>query len=566
MSLALIKAQIDRFLQADTPEVMAIRGAWGVGKTFAWNKYLNEAKHNNGIALDNYSYVSLFGLNSMDELKLSIFMEVIHQKNIGIERDLDNIKLAGKKLSSLGRKALGLFSGLPYSKNFWPTIQSLAFYSIRKSIICLDDFERKGKLLDAQDIMGLTAFLKEQKKCKVILILNDESLGDIALIDYKKYREKVIDIELVFNPSASECADIALSNDSLSSKLKGFIESLGINNIRIIKKIERLSRIIYSLLSECEEEVVSHALHSLTLFMWSFYSNSKAVPDYDFIKKVGYRLFDIDDEKEKSDEEKQWETVLRRYNFSNFDEFDLQIVNAVEHGYVDEEIFKDEARKLNQQIVASKSHDSFSKAWRPYHESFDNDEDAVVNGIYNGFKDNIKYISPNNLDGTVQLFRELEKNEMADEMIDVYIKERQDEKKLFSLSEDHFAINIRDKKITEKFTAVYAAQKEIRTLKDVLAKIAGNDSWGDDDVIILSKGSPEDYYTLFKSEKGPHLSLYVDACLRFGRFVGATEQQKKIAENATIALKKIGKESVLNSLRVKKYGIKLETKEAENDT
>lgn len=155
---------------------------------------------------------------------------------------------------------------------------------------------------------------------------------------------------------------------------------------------------------------------------------------------------------------------------------------------------------------------------------------------------------------------------MADEMIDVYIKERQDEKKLFSLSEDHFAINIRDKKITEKFTAVYAAQKEIRTLKDVLAKIAGNDSWGDDDVIILSKGSPEDYYTLFKSEKGPHLSLYVDACLRFGRFVGATEQQKKIAENATIALKKIGKESVLNSLRVKKYGIKLETKEAENDT
>lgn len=57
MSLALIKAQIDRFLQADTPEVMAIRGAWGVGKTFAWNKYLNEAKHNNGIALDYYSYV-----------------------------------------------------------------------------------------------------------------------------------------------------------------------------------------------------------------------------------------------------------------------------------------------------------------------------------------------------------------------------------------------------------------------------------------------------------------------------------------------------------------------------
>lgn len=78
MSLLLIKAQIDHFLQTPTPEVMAIRGAWGVGKTFAWNKYLIEARNNNRIALDNYAYVSLFGLNSMEELKLSIFKEVVH--------------------------------------------------------------------------------------------------------------------------------------------------------------------------------------------------------------------------------------------------------------------------------------------------------------------------------------------------------------------------------------------------------------------------------------------------------------------------------------------------------
>lgn len=278
MSLVLIKAQIDRFLQSDTPEVMAIRGAWGVGKTFTWNKYLNEAKHKNRIALDNYSYVSLFGLNSMDDLKLSIFMEVVHKKIIGSERDLEGVKSADKKLFSLSRKSIGLFGGLSYSKNFWPTIQALSFYSIRKSIICIDDFERKGKALDAQDIMGLVAFLKEQKQCKVVLILNDESLENIALIDYKKYREKVIDIELVFNPSPSECADIALPNDAISIKLKIFIKSLGINNIRIIKKIERLSKIIVSLLSECDEAVVHQALHSLALFVWCFYSTSKSVP------------------------------------------------------------------------------------------------------------------------------------------------------------------------------------------------------------------------------------------------------------------------------------------------
>ncbi len=565
MSLLLIKAQIDHFLQTPTPEVMAIRGAWGVGKTFAWNKYLIEARNNNRIALDNYAYVSLFGLNSMEELKLSIFKEVVHKKNIGIDKDLERLKLADKPLSSLGRKAIELCRGLPYSKNFWPTIQALSFYSVRNSIICIDDFERKGKELDAQDIMGLVTSLREQKQCKVILILNDESLENVALIDYKKYREKVIDIELVFNPNPSECADIALPNDAVSVKLKGFVEKLGINNIRIIKKIERLSRIIEPLLSACEAEVIHQALHSLTLFMWCFYSNSEAVPGYDYVKTIGYKLFGLGDEKEQSEKEKQWDAVLRRYDFNNCDEFDLQIASAVERGYVDEDLFKDEARKYNQQIVASKLQQSFGDSWRAYHDSFENNEEAVVKELYDSFKINVKYISPGSLDGIVRLFGELGKNELADEIIDIYIKERQNEKKLFSLSDYDFAGGIRDKRIIEKFNVLHETQKEKRTLKDVLDKIAGKDGWGHDDEEILSSASPDDFYALFKSEKGPHLSSYVDTCLKFARIGNASEHMKKISENATIALQKIGKESVLNSLRVKKYGIKPETKEKETD-
>jgi hypothetical protein len=65
--------------------------------------------------MDSYSYVSLFGINSLDALKLSIFMEVIHKKHIGTKQDLDAVKSADKILSSLSRKAIGLFRALPYS-------------------------------------------------------------------------------------------------------------------------------------------------------------------------------------------------------------------------------------------------------------------------------------------------------------------------------------------------------------------------------------------------------------------------------------------------------------------
>ena len=46
------------------------------------------------------------------------------------------------------------------------------------TIICMDDLERRGKNLSPKDVMGLISHLKEQKKCKVVLILNDEKLEE----------------------------------------------------------------------------------------------------------------------------------------------------------------------------------------------------------------------------------------------------------------------------------------------------------------------------------------------------------------------------------------------------
>ena len=60
--ITLINYKIQTFLKSLLPEVIAIKGHWGVGKTFAWNKWLNDAKANGQIGLVRYSYVSLFGI------------------------------------------------------------------------------------------------------------------------------------------------------------------------------------------------------------------------------------------------------------------------------------------------------------------------------------------------------------------------------------------------------------------------------------------------------------------------------------------------------------------------
>ncbi|MCM5704973.1 hypothetical protein [Larsenimonas salina] len=73
MSVEVIKDQIFRFLSSEQPEVMAIKGEWGIGKTFSWKEFLKEACAKDKVKLGRYSYVSLFGVNSLDAFKYTIF-------------------------------------------------------------------------------------------------------------------------------------------------------------------------------------------------------------------------------------------------------------------------------------------------------------------------------------------------------------------------------------------------------------------------------------------------------------------------------------------------------------
>lgn len=562
MSLDKIKKEIFRFLESSAPEVLAIKGAWGVGKTYSWNKLLAEARDNGNIALKKYSYVSLFGVNSLDAFRYTIFEQLIDTNLIGTEPSLETFKENWKGVSaSFGKKIAKYASDLPYLNKFFPTIESISFLAVKNALICVDDFERKGTSLTPKDVLGVLSELKERKNCKIVLILNDESFEDAKLAEeYSKYKEKVIDIEILFDPMASECAEIALNpSHSETKQLKEYLTKLNLNNIRIIKKIERLSSLLSAQLNSYEPAVLKQALHSLVLYSWCYYHKGEEVPTLEYIKKISYRLFGVDD-KDLSEKEKLWNSILTDYDYRTTDEFDLVILNAVETGAIDESTLKLQADKLNQQHVAAKSDSSFEEAWRLYHDCFDNNEDDVLKGIYDSFKKNTKYITPLNLNGTVRLFRDLGKDKEADELIDHYITARKDEKSLFDLYEYSFSSDITDKKIIDEFNKINDSYKERKTIKDVLSAIAGKNSWGGDDVDVLANASADDYYKLFKEEKGRHLGSWVNTCLKFGRFTNASEKDKQIEKNVTTALLKLAGESNINARRVAKFGIKIETK------
>jgi len=556
MSIDIIKEQINRFLSSGTPEVMAIKGKWGVGKTYSWNKFLKEAKDADRINLKKYSYVSLFGINSLDSLKYEIFEKVIGCNLIGTNANLETFK---NHSTDFVKTTLKKGLDLTKFKSTTHVIESLAFLSLNETIICIDDLERKGKSLEIKDVLGLVSLLKEQKKCKVIFLLND---GEDGLEDYEKYREKVIDFELEFSPTAEECAHIAFADTSLdgytSQILKESTVKLNIKNIRILKKIERLILLTAAYLKDYENEITHQVVHSLTLFSWCYYcERSEDVPTLDFVTNLERSFFGIEFEEGDSDKHKKWKTTVYEYGYRMTDEFDSLLSKAVRTGYFVETEFKEKASKKNKEVIASKSAQSFYDAWNLYRDSFDDNQSEVVNSIYENFKKYTKFIEPHSLESTVSLFRELGEDDKAEELIDLYISDRKEESELFNPDGFSFFCGLKDQSIIDKFSATYQASVVSESAEQILERIAGKDGWNPEDLIVLSNTAVSQYCEIFKGVRaGDQRRSFVKTCLQFGQVQDSN--CKHIAITATDALKLIAKESSINKLRVKGYGVQLD--------
>ncbi len=557
MAVEIVQQQIEKFLSSETPEVMSIKGDWGVGKTYAWNKYLNFAKNKNEIALGKYSYVSLFGINSLNDLKFAIFENIVENQFIGRKPTLESFRSnTAELIGQFSRKSFPLAQGSRSFEPYHSIFDTLLFLSLEKTIICIDDFERKGQGIAAQDILGLISLLKEQKKCKIVLILNDESLAEEASVDYIKLREKVIDTELLFAPTADECIGIALTNGRLSHLLSGYIMKLKISNIRILKKIEKLAASLVLLLKDYDEPVLDRAMRTVTLLTWCYYSQSHDVPDFNFVLGRSTIFGELDDEI-LSIQQQTWCSLLRHYDNYTFDEFDTQIARLVENGFLEEQKLLADADLYADKIHQGRSQASFQAAWDKFNESFDDNAQEVIDNLSDSFKNGAKYISPANLDGAVRLLRYLGRDTLATRIIDLYIDKRRSEVALFNLDGRALHSTIKDHEVIAKFQKTFNAIREHHSLEGLCEKILSSQGDHDQEEILLSHAAVAEFVDLFKRLREPLLSRYIDLCLKFSRQGGATEYQELISDKAIAALKHIGRESRLNASRVRRFGISL---------
>jgi hypothetical protein len=451
-----------------------------------------------------------------------------------------------------------VFAAVAVCKNYIGGLGPVWFGTIQKHLVCIDDIERRGKGLTIRDVLGLISNLKERKHCKIVLILNDDALAEDKeqKADFDKYLEKVTDSFLVFEPTPLEAVEIAFRHrDELSNLISANCVALGITNIRVIKKLERFIRQALPIYEGAHERTITQMTQSILLLGWALYE-PKFAPSLEFLTtKRGTNLFGLQPEN-LSDQEAAWNALLDVYGFGRADEMDILLLEGMRRGFFDAEKIKECAVAINRNFQEADAEGDFTQAWQAYHRSFDNNEAAVVQGIYDSFIRNVRTISPPNLNGTVKLLKELKRAQQAEEVIRYYFDNREEEQKFYDLDHYPFKEDVTDPDVIEAFRVKHASFRDARNPKDTLLRI--DNGWGDGDLEMLAALTPENYREMFKGAGPDELPKLINNSLQFNRIANASAEMRQIAANAKAALTLIGRESDINRRRVRRYGIDIE--------
>ncbi|KGD83546.1 hypothetical protein HA47_11520 [Pantoea stewartii subsp. indologenes] len=554
MSIKSIKSQIDFFLSKSEPSVMAIKGDWGIGKTYAWNKYLIEARKENRVPCGKYSYVSLFGIKTIEQLKEAIFSNAVPNEHAGEQPSLQSFQDNTKNLiNSFSKCSWRFMKDLPYLNYAAPAIQAWSFMSVSNYLICIDDLERKGTSLEVKEVLGLVSLLKEQKNCKVVLLLND---GTKEVKDYSKYREKVIDVELYFSPLPQESANIAYDNSKdFHNELAEKTIKLGISNIRILKKIESIVGLLWPRLDRCEQEIKWQVIHSAALMGWSHFSPKAGtdIPSLKFIVSMD-NIYMIGG-KDSTEKEKAWKEIMLSYNFTRVDEFDKVIAELIKYGYFNLEHVDAVINRANQEAIHNKKANGMNKAWDVFHSSFKDNEAEVLQAFIDGVKESVAHVTANQLDSAITVIRDLGGREKATEILDFYIDSRMSTPEIFNLNSFEVYKPIQDKEINERFNDAYASAKPQGDFREVLSRLNGSNGWRDEDIDILDSVSQKEYFNFFKGLDGPDLTSTIATALKFSRIGNASEKMISVTSKVKGALIEIKGESKLNKMRMEKFNL-----------
>ncbi len=470
--LEALRQQIEAFIKAKNPEIFALTGKWGVGKTFALKNVIDDLNKSDDTKkiLDNYAYVSLFGLRNIDDVKSKIFTAFYSMAEKGgyFSKMLESVSC---DYENNGNKfSLGGLIGGAVSLGKDVIIEK----TLQNKIICFDDFERTS--IDTQELLGFLQDLKEERNCNIILIYNEEKLENGRKKDFDTYREKVVDKHFDYTPSSTETVALAFKgkqNDNPFTNIQDYqafitekCEVLKLNNIRIIQKIlKHISNDIQPILKEinCPQEVNQQIFSVIILYAFLYFQkeNDLKISKEDFEQNFNLvqlekhyakidvlSLYDEQDNEDFKENQKKEQIAFKDFHakrvliqgficadfdfhFSNECKSEIQaisnhLIQLIKAGYLlneDKAILKTNIQKFSDYITKNTYKKTKYDYWLTITKEIHN---KLVNNdypqrFYQAAKDVVTFENIDNIDFIVRFLKEHNMPKEAQEIIDLFI-------------------------------------------------------------------------------------------------------------------------------------------------
>lgn len=554
MSVMSVQTAIREFLASAKAEVLCIRGHWGTGKTHNWKSIAKTQRSApGGVALNSYAYVSLFGVNSITELKSQILQNTVTRAQIG---DVPSMETAGNIASTVETATkkgfLGLVAGILGSRS--ETVVSALGLLISKQIVCIDDLERKGEKLSSSDVLGYISNLKEERGCKVVILLNDEALKGTDKQQFAAYLEKVVDRNLLFAPTAEESAAIAIpQTDDVAKVVRERCIQLGIDNIRVISKIHGAVQQILPLLSAFSKETRESIAAAMVIVGWVHHQPSSA-PSIEFLRGFSGRMWGRNDEK-PAPEEEGWGALLNEIGFSHLDELDMELYRGIANGYFTQENIDAHASEFHRRVLKDQATERHRQAWQAYHYSFKNGIEVLVE-IADSFIREAEFLSAENMNGLVSLLRELSMTEKITPVIDAFIAAHKDEPEAMDPDRMYVFDGTLDAEVVARLNEARDEQRPKRLLEDILSE--PRDLYDQQVVTDLLAFPVEEYERILREHEGDKLAAILRGLHSYSRIGNPTADMEEVTRRYHDAMRKVATDSELNSHRVSRRGITLQ--------
>jgi hypothetical protein len=194
-----VTKRIIEYLNIKTNYAIVINGKYGIGKTHFIKKELFPAiseisiEKENDLSKITPIFVSLFGVNTIEEIQSRIFVELyplFKSKGLRIAAGFSNILIK-------------YFTNTDVKDFIKETDVTNDFVDYSRIFICFDDLDRKGNDLTLDAVYGFINNLVENNYAKVLIVSNETELlkefkGSES--NYSSIIEKVIGASISYNP------------------------------------------------------------------------------------------------------------------------------------------------------------------------------------------------------------------------------------------------------------------------------------------------------------------------------------------------------------------------------